>query len=65
MVNDLRELGVVEILLDVLNGDDYSDTLFFKTTEETNFKDLIVMIANIRPHEFSQETPHHFRMWFD
>ena len=66
LVNKMKECGVIEILLDVEDdNDDYSDTLFFKTDENTDFKSLIVLIVNTRPDEFSEESDHHFRMWFD
>lgn len=64
-IEKLMNAGVVKVFLDVENGDDYSSTMFFETTDNTDFRELMVLIANIRPHEFSEETPHHFRMWFD
>jgi hypothetical protein len=61
----LLNCGVTEVLLDVELTDNCSDTMFFETTETTNFKDLMLIITNERPHEFTEETPNHFRMWFD
>lgn len=65
LIKDLKECGVTEILFDVEDDNDYSDTVFFETTENTDFKKLLLTIINCRPDEFSEETPHHFRMWFD
>jgi len=39
--------------------------MFFETNDDTNFKELMEIIVNIRPHEFSEETTHHYRVWFD
>lgn len=64
-VNTLKFLGVKEILFDLEDDCDYSDTIFFKTDAETHFKELMVFICSHRPDEFSQETADHFRMWFD
>jgi len=64
-VNKLRATGVKEILFDVEDLNDHSDTLFFKTDDSTNYRELMVLICAKRPDEFSEESPCHFRMWFD
>jgi len=61
----LYDYGVREIMFDIEDDEDYSNTLFFETDENTDFHSLMCIIANFRPHEFSEETEHHFRMWFD
>ena len=64
-VKDLLEAGVEEILFDLDDDNDYADTVFFKTNEKTDFKSLLSIITAKRPDEFSEESNHHFRMWFD
>jgi hypothetical protein len=64
-VKSLRSVGVEEILFDVEDLNDYSDTLFFRSGEKTDLKALMLIIVPMRPHEFSEESPNHFRMWFD
>ena len=65
LYEDMLMVGVKEIFLDVENEDDYSATMFFSTDEGTDFKSLMIIVTNLRPHEFSQKAEHHFRMWFD
>ena len=65
LIEKMFNCGVTEIYLDVEDGDDWSDILFFGTNENTNFKDLMNIVMDIRPDEFSEETPYHFRMCFD
>ena len=62
-VENIMAAGVTEVLLDI--EDEVSSTMFFETTDKTDFKELMLMIVNARPHEFSEETENHFRMWFD
>lgn len=64
-INELLECGVVEILFDVEEGEDYSDTVFFEVDDNTDMCSLMCLIANKRPHEFSMESDKCFRMWFD
>ena len=64
-VENIKEAGVTEVLLDIEDGDDNSSTMFFETNDKTDFKELILMIVAIRPDEFSEESENHFRMWFD
>ncbi|MCK9446121.1 hypothetical protein M0Q50_04425 [bacterium] len=65
LVKKMFDCGVTEVYVDVKDGTDYSDTLFFGTDKYTNFKELMSIIMTIRPDEFSEETPYHYRMWFD
>jgi hypothetical protein len=66
LVRKIRGCNVHKILFDIIDGDDnYSDTMFFETHRLSSFKELMTIMVNIRPHEFSEETPHHFRVWFD
>ena len=64
-IENIKAAGVTEVVLDIEDGNDYSSTMFFETNEKTDFKELMLMIAAVRPHEFSEETENHFRMWFD
>lgn len=64
-VEDLINLGVEEVLFDVEDLDDHSDTCFFKTGERTDWQNLMTFVAEKRPNEFSRESDNHFRMWFD
>ena len=64
-IQELEDLGVKDICFDVEDEKDYSDTLFFHADEKTNWRGLLVLLMNKRPDEFSEETPGHFRMWFD
>jgi len=58
--------GVKEIVFDMDVYSDGSATMFFETDKNTDFKKLLLLITNnFRPDEFSEETPYHFRMWFD
>lgn len=65
IIKKFKECGVTEILFDIEDDEDHSDTMFFETNENTDFKKLMVYIVDCRPDEFSEETEHHFRMWFD
>lgn len=65
LLDTLYNAGVKNIFLDVVGSNNWSDTLFFETDDNTDFKELMVIIANVRPTEFSEEMLHHFRMWFD
>lgn len=64
-IKSLFNCGCTEVVLDVDDDNDYSSTLFFETDDKTNFQELMVIIVPMRPDEFSEETPNHFRMWFD
>lgn len=65
LIKKMFNCGVTEVYLDVEEDEDYSDTLFFGTDENTNFKELMFIVMNVKPDEFSEETPYHYRMWFD
>lgn len=65
IVNKMISCGVTEVYVDVRKDSDYCDTLFFGTNDKTNFKELLSIVMSIRPDEFSEETPYHYRMWFD
>jgi hypothetical protein len=65
LVETLQILGVEEILFDLEGGEDRADVVFFKTGDKTLYRELMVYICGERPDEFSQESPNHFRMWFD
>ena len=69
MIKIMLDHGVVEIYFDVKDyneGDEkYSDTMFFRTNDKTNFRELMTHLMPLRPHEFSEKSLHHFRMWFD
>ena len=65
LVETLKTLGVEEILFDLEGGEDRADVVFFKTGDKTLYRELMVYICGERPDEFSQESPDHFRMWFD
>lgn len=64
LIEKLKGCGVTEVVFDV-EDEDYSDTLFFSTNENTDFKSLLLIIGNIRPDEFSEESDGCYRMWFD
>lgn len=64
-LKELEECGVTEIVFDIDDYNDDSNTMFFETNENTDFKKLLVLIATSLPDEFSEITEHHFRMWFD
>lgn len=64
-VEKLYKNGVKEVLFDMEGDDDHSSTMFFETSGTTDFKQLMVLIANFSPDEFSEVTPNHYRMRFD
>jgi len=64
----LEEYGVTEIIFDVEDGENenkYSSTLYIETTDETDYKKLMMLILSKHPDEFSEETNNHFRFWVD
>ncbi len=61
----LLYLGVLEAYFDIEDNENHSCTLFFEIGKNTNLKDLMILIAKQRPHEFSEESENCFRMWFD
>ena len=64
MISSMKDAGVVDIWFDI--EDEYwSDTMFFQTDENTDLKKLMLIVTNIGPNEFSEESDNHFRMWFD
>lgn len=66
LYEDMLMVGVKEIFLDVDEEDEtFSFTMFFSTDEGTDFKSLMIILTNLRPHEFSECKENHFRMWFD
>jgi hypothetical protein len=65
MIKNLKSYGVVEVLFDVEKLNDHSDTMFFKTDENTDYKKLMIYLIEFRPDEFSEESNNHFRLWFD
>jgi hypothetical protein len=64
-MKSLKDVGVVEIYLDIDDDNDWSSTLYFTTDENTDYKTLMVIITKQRPDEFSEESSCAFRMWFD
>jgi hypothetical protein len=66
LIEELLEMGVEDITFDVYEdgADNIADTMFFRTSSKTIFNLLLVKVARLRPSEFSEETPNHFRMWF-
>jgi CTP:phosphocholine cytidylyltransferase-like protein len=64
-IAELEKSGVKEIYLDLEPGCIFSDTMFFKTDDSADFKHLLGVITIMRPHEFSEVSEHHWRMWFD
>ena len=64
-MSELYDTGVKYIYFDITNDNSYSSTMFFETDENTDFKELMVLIGKFSLDEFSEESPHHFRMWFD
>lgn len=65
LIQQLLDVGVREIYFDINDGNDYSDTMFFSTDKLTDFKELMIIIACVKPDEFSEESPYNYRMWFD
>ncbi len=63
LVVNLLNIEVLEILFDC--NDNYADTMFIKTDYTTDYKELMKIIVKLRPNEFSEESPNHFRIWFD
>lgn len=64
-ITDLSKIGINNIFIDVEEGNDYSDTLFFEINQNTDLKALLLLITSKCPHEFDEITPNCFRMWFD
>ena len=60
----LDECGVTEILFDI-EKDVPTRSLYFETTEKTNYKKLMLEVFSKHPSEFSEETNNHFRMWVE
>lgn len=66
LYEEMLMVGVKEIFLDVEEEDEtFSSTMFFSTDASTDFKSLMIIVTNLRPHEFSECKENHFRMWFD
>jgi biopolymer transport protein ExbD len=63
LVKNITKAGVKEILFDC--NDRFADTMFIKTDESTDYKELMKILMQLRPHEFSEESKNHFRIWFD
>lgn len=60
----LEECGVTEIMFDIIKNN-CSDTMFFETNNETDYKKLMLEIHSKYPDEFTEETLNHFRIWMD
>ena len=65
LVESLYSFGVIDIYFDVNKEENYSDTLFFETSDKTDYKGLMIFLVDFRPHEFSEESNNCFRAWFD
>lgn len=71
LANSLYDAGVAEIWFDVEiteddNLDSFCATMFFKVGATPNWPALLSIIGGeMRPHELSEETKNHWRMWFD
>lgn len=64
-VEEILDTGAKSIFFDVEDDEMYSSTMFISTDSNTDFKELMLIVAKMRPHEFNEITPYHFRMWFD
>lgn len=53
LVKNITKVGVKEILFDC--NDRFADTMFIKTDESTDYKELMKVLIQLRPHEFSEE----------
>lgn len=65
IIKSLFRCGCTEVCIDVEPDEEYGDTMFFETNSKTNFQQLLTILVPLRPDEFTEETPGHFRMWFD
>ena len=52
-------------MFDIEDDNTWTATMFFETDENTDFKKLMLLIVGYHPDEFTEETPNHFRLWFD
>lgn len=65
LFEEMKSMGVKQIFLDQEGDEKYVDTMFFETDKNTDFKSLMCLLINEHPDEFSEESEHHFRVWFD
>ena len=62
---DMKEMGEKNLIFDVENLNDYSDTCFFEVDNDTEIVELMVYLIKLRPDEFNQTSRNCFRIWFD
>ena len=67
LTKDFAALGVTEVLCDVYEDEDdpWTNTIFFTTTDQTDYKYLMVALLQMHSYEFEEITPNCFRAWYD
>ena len=62
---ELLDCNVVEAFFDVEDVGDWSSTVFFEVGPKTNMQSLLLLIGQLRCHEFHLVSPNCYRAWFD